>query len=280
MGCVLLLCARTARAQQFVDNGDGTVTDQTTGLTWEQSAGTIGPSDPTDVRDVNNRYNWSKPGSTDPDGAAFSEFLATLNDPRECFANNCHWRLPSIEELRTIVDKAAPGCGFNGPCIDPVFGPTQGARLLVSHFPHWRDNGVAWIADFRDGNLSVGGKTERLFVRAVSSISAPPRFTDNGDGTVSDSVSGLMWEKKTPGGTGGVHDVGKSYSWSEVKGLQPPDQPDGTAFTVFLATINGQLYRDNYFCRRVASIKNVTPDNCRCPYWVEREEGCPPRCSV
>jgi hypothetical protein len=28
------------------------------------------------------------------------------------------------------------------------------------------------------------------------------RFTDNGDGTVTDHQTGLMWEKKTPAGSG------------------------------------------------------------------------------
>ena len=38
------------------------------------------------------------------------------------------------------------------------------------------------------------------------------RFIDNGDGTLTDRQSGLMWEKKTSTG-GGVHDVSGRYTW-------------------------------------------------------------------
>ena len=63
------------------------------------------------------------------------------------------------------------------------------------------------------------------------------RYLDNGDGTVSDLNTGLMWEKKT-GTVGGpnpsdVHDVNNTYTWSTGDNLA-----DGTAFTAFLATLN------------------------------------------
>jgi hypothetical protein len=60
------------------------------------------------------------------------------------------------------------------------------------------------------------------------------RFTDNGDGTVTDHQSGLMWEKKTSAGSSGVHDVNNKYTWSNGTDFVP----SGTAFTVFLATLN------------------------------------------
>ena len=63
------------------------------------------------------------------------------------------------------------------------------------------------------------------------------RFTDNGDGTLTDHQSGLMWEKKTPAGSGGVHDVNNKYTWRN-NGSAAPILADGTVFTVFLATLN------------------------------------------
>lgn len=57
------------------------------------------------------------------------------------------------------------------------------------------------------------------------------RFVDNGDGTVSDTLTGLMWEQKTDDGS--VHDTDNLYSWSST-GLAP----DGTAFTDFLGELN------------------------------------------
>ena len=39
---------------------------------------------------------------------------------------------------------------------------------------------------------------------------------DNGYGTVTDHQTGLMWEKKTPAGSGSVHDVNNKYTWFNV----------------------------------------------------------------
>src|SRR5256885_1086386 len=40
------------------------------------------------------------------------------------------------------------------------------------------------------------------------------RYVDNGDGTVTDNMTGLMWEKKSPAGTGDVHDVLNTWTWT------------------------------------------------------------------
>ncbi len=75
------------------------------------------------------------------------------------------------------------------------------------------------------------------------------RYEDNGDGTVTDHQTKLMWEQKTgtaggynaanicPGGPkcGDVHDVNNLYSWSTGS----PYNPDGVAFFDFLAELNG-----------------------------------------
>lgn len=71
------------------------------------------------------------------------------------------------------------------------------------------------------------------------------RFTDNGDGTVSDAQTGRMWEKK--GHLDGVpvvcasaavcpdpHDADNQYTYSATS----PTGPPGTAFTVLLAQLN------------------------------------------
>ena len=53
------------------------------------------------------------------------------------------------------------------------------------------------------------------------------RFKDNMDGTVTDNLSGLVWEKKTNDAS--VHDEGNFYTWSTGT-----NNEDGTAFTTFL----------------------------------------------
>jgi hypothetical protein len=60
-----------------------------------------------------------------------------------------------------------------------------------------------------------------------------PRLVDNGDGTVTDNETGLMWEQKTD--DGGIHDATNRYSWSNGE----PWQPVGTAF----ATHAQRLYQ-------------------------------------
>jgi hypothetical protein len=57
------------------------------------------------------------------------------------------------------------------------------------------------------------------------------RFVDNGNGTVSDTLTGLMWEKKTDDGT--IHDKDNFYNWSSSG-----TAPDGEAYIIFLATLN------------------------------------------
>jgi hypothetical protein len=53
------------------------------------------------------------------------------------------------------------------------------------------------------------------------------RFFDNGNGTVTDNLTSLVWEKKT--NVGDIHDVGNWYTWSTGS-----NNEDGTAFTTFL----------------------------------------------
>jgi Protein of unknown function (DUF1566) len=46
----------------------------------------------------------------------------------------------------------------------------------------------------------------------VAQASPSPRFVDNGDGTITDRQTCLVWEKKDQSGT--IHDWGKTYPWS------------------------------------------------------------------
>src|SRR5262245_36264885 len=65
---------------------------------------------------------------------------------------------------------------------------------------------------------------------------ASPRFVDNLDGTISDRMSGLVWEKKTQCETENEtdpHCVKNVYEWSKSGSA-----PDGALFTSFLTKAN------------------------------------------
>ena len=102
----------------FQDNGDGTVTDDSTGLMWEKKDGPVRGAGMT-LHDVNAAWSWSQPEvtGTEPDGSAFTEFLRRLNESR--FAGHSDWRLPTRQELLSIVDASRI------PRINEVFGPTN-----------------------------------------------------------------------------------------------------------------------------------------------------------
>jgi Protein of unknown function (DUF1566)/Collagen triple helix repeat (20 copies) len=93
--------------------------------------------------------------------------------------------------------------------------------------------GPAGANGINGGGVPACNATAPYLVIANGALACQPRYVDNGDGTVTDNKTALMWEKKTPAGTGDVHDVGNGYGWSAT---QP--NPDGTLFTEFLATLN------------------------------------------
>ncbi len=79
------------------------------------------------------------------------------------------------------------------------------------------------------------GKADAAATKAGTSC----RYLDNGDDTVSDLNTGLMWEKKTnldsSPNPNDPHDADNSYSWrSSVTG----PVRDGTAYTDFLGGLN------------------------------------------
>jgi len=69
--------------------------------------------------------------------------------------------------------------------------------------------GYAWYVDFSNGGYVYlfGYKLNQTYVRAVRGGQTPQNFINNGDGTVTDTSTGLMWQKDTAPGT---------YTWQQA----------------------------------------------------------------
>jgi hypothetical protein len=167
------LIALKLSGTRFVDHGDGTVTDLTTGLMWEKKGSRDGVANLSDPHDADNRYTWSTT-LVPPDGTAFTDFLATLNSCTSAdghtltggFAGHCDWRLPTLAELETIVDLSASGCGSGNPCIFSALGPTVAFYYYSVTFLTGSP-GLVFTVQFNDGTPNFVASTSNLHVRAV-----------------------------------------------------------------------------------------------------------------
>jgi hypothetical protein len=153
---------------RFDDNGDGTITDTQTGLTWEKK---VAGSDC--LHCVEDKYHWSPgfewdgpPADTPSMFDWLSEVNGYTNDPntQAGLAGYSDWRIPSIVELQTILLEPYP-CGTD-PCIDPIFGPT--ASSLYWSSSTYADNPFdAWRVYFSNGYVFFDNKGYGRSVRAV-----------------------------------------------------------------------------------------------------------------
>jgi hypothetical protein len=155
----------------YVDNGDGTITDNTTGLMWEQK---LDCAELSNVRCVYNSYSWSASTPySNPDGTIYSQFLQQLNglDPKTdygtipCFAGYCDWRIPTMGELRSILFAPGPCTAYN-PCVDGILLPMQGNFYWSSSSAPTLPEYV-WGTYFNSGQTIQAGKTGSGYARAV-----------------------------------------------------------------------------------------------------------------
>ncbi|MDM8522463.1 DUF1566 domain-containing protein [Desulfococcaceae bacterium HSG8] len=165
------------------------VQDNVTGLIWEVK------TDDGSVHDKDNTYNWDD---------AQSVFIAALNS--EKFGGYSDWRLPTIKELGSIVNLER----YN-PTIDTNYFPhtisSPDPNTLTSA-QYWSStdrlgtSDSAWSITFIDGSRgNVGSKKyKENYVRAVRGTNNSSfNFVDNGDGTVTDIGTGLMWQQEASG---------------------------------------------------------------------------------
>jgi hypothetical protein len=108
---------RAGAVLSYTDNGDGTISDNNTGLMWEKKDDSGG------IHDKDNYYTWGMDSSPyTMNGTMVTEFLATLNRA-PCAANHCDWRIPNVKELQSIVDYEIP---YPGPMVNAAFHNAAG----------------------------------------------------------------------------------------------------------------------------------------------------------
>ncbi len=194
---------------RYADNGDGTVTDLVTGLMWSQTPDLNGDG-------VINAE----------DKLTYAQALAGAKTFR--LAGYDDWRLPTIKELYSLIDfNGNAPTGQNGsdgtPFIDTgyfAFGygdTSAGERVIDAQFATCTKyvsttmNGADTMfgVNFADGRIkgyptgsspdNPNGKTFYvLYVRGNPDYGRND-FVDNGDGTVTDLATGLMWSKEDSG---------------------------------------------------------------------------------
>ena len=145
----------------YVDNGDGTITDQKTGLIWEKLADDGGIHDFQDFA-----YQWA---------GAYGK-INNLNamNAGSGFANHNDWRLPNVRELASLVNYSA-----SNPSISSAFETDCGAGCSVTECscthtkPYWSSTTAAaslnsaWSVNFATGAVASTAKTVYNYVRAV-----------------------------------------------------------------------------------------------------------------
>ena len=153
---------------RFVDNGDGTVTDNLTALQWEKKDNLNGTVNGSDPHDADNLYKLSSTGNLD-DGTAVTTFLDALNTPPACFAGQCDWRMPTLMELESIraLASSAPYSCLGLGCIDSTFGDTGSDHSYWSATPSAVSSLLAWGATFNDGTSNYYSKVFLVYARAV-----------------------------------------------------------------------------------------------------------------
>ncbi len=201
----------------YKNNQDGTITDLVTGLMWAQNPDTNGDG----VLDYSDKMTYAEAVSGAP---AFN--LGGYED----------WRLPTIKELYSLIQftgldpSAYNGSSTDGlvPFIDTnyfdfVYGDEiEGERIIDTQYATstiyvgttMGGNTTMFGVNFADGRIKgypigamPGPQGEKVyFVQYVRGNSDYGKndFVDNGDGTITDNATGLMWMQA---------DTGEGLTW-------------------------------------------------------------------
>lgn len=151
-------------------NGGTMVQDNVTGLIWEVKTNKDGVENYDDPHDADNTYTWYDPDPDTNGGNAGWEsdhdtldFIQALNSAN--FGGYSDWRLPSREELRSLVDYSIPS---PGPTIDVSYFPNSVSSDYWSSTASAGYEDGAWDVSFSNGGGGyVNYKSDSRYVRAV-----------------------------------------------------------------------------------------------------------------
>lgn len=178
---------KLGRKGRPVDDASGwaegyrSVLDNNTGLVWEVKSPKKG-----DVNFCSDKYTWKQ---------AQNDYIKSLNRKRYGGFND--WRLPNKDELRSIIDY-----GRTGPAVDTRYFPNCQSDFYWTAVPYNMQKPFVWGIFFGLGSGICYTPSSERYVRAVRGgynkdfgRPDPSRFKDNADGTVTDTLTGLMWQK-------------------------------------------------------------------------------------
>jgi len=130
---LLVTMATDGRCEPFRDNGDGTVKDLATGLTWQ--------------REDDNTPRANGPAAT------YCQRLTLAGGG---------WRLPTIKELYSLVNLKVMS-----PAIDSDVFPNTNLDYWWSETIDANDSNKAWFVFFKNGGSQTTSLTLALYVRCV-----------------------------------------------------------------------------------------------------------------
>lgn len=216
-------------ATSYTDNGDGTVTDNVTGLMWVLTPDMNG--DGVILAEDKMSYEDAMAGAESFDLGGYDD-----------------WRAPTIKEMYSLMnfDGADPS-GYEEddtsgliPFIDRdyfdfAYGETDaGERIIDSQMvsttlyvsgTNATNDATMFGVNFADGRikgygLELHGQDKTFFVMYVRGDTGygVNDFADNGDGTVTDASTGLMWAQD---------DNGEAISWEAALALAVQANVDG-----------------------------------------------------
>lgn len=123
------------RQSLFKNNGNGTVTDLATGLTWQQHEGLILPM------------------SNDGPAEAYCQGLSLAGGG---------WRLPTVKELLSIVDNRVYDPAIDGDVFPNTRTSSYWSATTDAHY-----SGAAWRVNFYHGYVVSHNKSYTYYVRCV-----------------------------------------------------------------------------------------------------------------